>query len=89
VHRSTDGVLDPETAFPLRDDTVLWLASLSKVVGTVALLMLAEEGRLAITDPVSAYIPEFAAPGRVLTLRPGSPSPVGMPFGPPVISHPL
>ena len=83
VHSSAHGVLDAETSFPLRDDTVLWLASLSKVVGAVALLMLAEEGLLSITDPVSAYIPEFAVPGRVLVLRPGSPSPVAMPFGPP------
>jgi CubicO group peptidase (beta-lactamase class C family) len=83
VHCSAHGVLDPETAFPLRHDTVLWLASLSKVVGTAALLMLAEEGRLSITDAVSAYVPEFAAPGRVLVLRPGSPSPLALPFGPP------
>jgi CubicO group peptidase (beta-lactamase class C family) len=83
VHSSAHGVLDAETSFPLHDDTVLWLASLSKVVGAVALLMLADEGRLSITDPVSAYITEFAAPGRVLVLRPGSPSPLAMPFGPP------
>ena len=83
VHSTAHGVLDPETAFPLRDDSVLWLASLSKVVGAVALLMLAEEGRLDITDAVSAYIPAFAGPGRVLVLRPGSPSPLAMPFGPP------
>jgi CubicO group peptidase (beta-lactamase class C family) len=83
VHSSAHGVLDPDTPFPLRDDTVLWLASLSKVVGAAALLMLAEEGRLSITDAVSAYIPEFAAAGRVLVLRPGSPSPLAMPFGPP------
>jgi CubicO group peptidase (beta-lactamase class C family) len=83
VHRSAHGVLDPETSFPLHDGTVLWLASLSKVVGAVALLMLAEEGRVSITDAVSAYIPEFAVPGRVLVLRPGSPSPLAMPFGPP------
>ena len=83
VHRSAHGVLDPETAFPLRYDTVLWLASLSKVVGAAALLMLAEEGRVSLTDAVSAYVPEFAAPGRVLVLRPGSPSPLALPFGPP------
>src|SRR6202012_2991574 len=70
VHSSAHGVLDPETAFPLREDTVLWLASLSKVVGAVALLMLAEEGQLDITDAVSTYIPAFAAPGRVLVLLP-------------------
>ena len=83
VHRSAHGVLDPETGYPLRPDTILWLASLSKVIGAAALLTLADEGRVSVEDPVSAYIPEFAVPGRVRVLRPGSPSPMGMPFGPP------
>ena len=83
VHSAAHGVLDPETAFPLTADTVFWLASLSKVAGAIALLMLAEEGGLDVSDPVSAYIPEFAVPGRILALRPGSPSPLAMPFGPP------
>lgn len=83
VHRSAHGVLDAETRYPLRPGTVLWLASLSKVIGAAALLMLADEGRVAAEDPVSAYIPEFGAPGRVRVLRAGSPSPVSAPFGPP------
>ena len=83
VHRSAHGVLDQETGYPLRTDTILWLASLSKVIGAAALLTLADEGRVDVDDLVSAYIPEFAVPGRVRVLRPGSPSPMGMPFGPP------
>jgi CubicO group peptidase (beta-lactamase class C family) len=83
VHSSAHGVHDLESGFPLRADTVLYLVSLSKVFGATAILMLAEDGRLAITDAVSGYIPEFAAPGRVLMPRPGSPSPAGVPFGPP------
>jgi CubicO group peptidase (beta-lactamase class C family) len=83
VHRSAHGVLDLETGYPLRPDTVLWLASLSKVIGAAALLTLADEGRVTIEDPVSAYVPEFGVPGRVRALRPGSPSPVSAPFGPP------
>lgn len=83
VHRAACGVLDAETGYPLRPDTIFWLASLSKVIGTVALLSLADEGRVSVDDPVSRYIPEFAAPGRVRVLRPGSPPPAGLPFGPP------
>lgn len=84
VHRSAHGVLDAETGYPLRPDTVLWLASLSKVIGATALLMLAEEGSVAADEPVSAYIPEFSTPGRIRVLRPGSPSPMMPPFaGPP------
>ncbi|MGH3380222.1 MAG: serine hydrolase domain-containing protein [Actinoallomurus sp.] len=83
AHRSAHGVLDLETGYPLRPGTILWLASLSKVIGAVALLMLADDGRVTVKDPVSAYVPEFGAPGRVRVLRPGSPSPVSAPFGPP------
>lgn len=83
VHRSAHGVLDQDTSYPLSPDTILWLASLSKVIGAAALLSLADESRVDVDDLVSAYIPEFAAPGRVRVLRPGSPSPIGMPFGPP------
>jgi CubicO group peptidase (beta-lactamase class C family) len=83
VHRSAHGVLDRETGYPLRADTVLWLASLSKVIGAAALLTLADEGRLSVEDPLSAFIPEFGLLGRVRVLRRGSPSPVTVPFGPP------
>jgi CubicO group peptidase (beta-lactamase class C family) len=72
-----------EGGHPIRVDTVLWLASLTKPVCAAALLTLADEGRLAIDDPVSRYIPEFAEPGRVRVLRPGTPPPPSMPFGPP------
>jgi CubicO group peptidase (beta-lactamase class C family) len=83
VHRSAHGVLDLETGYPLRPDTIVWLASLAKVIGAAALLTLADDGRVGVEDPVSAYIPEFGFPGRVRVLRPGSPSPVSAPFGPP------
>ncbi|WP_216896763.1 serine hydrolase domain-containing protein [Nocardia alni] len=83
VHNSAHGVLDTATGYQLQPDTILWLASLSKLIGTAALLMLAEEGRISVDDPVSTYIPEFGTPGRVRVLRPGSPSPMGVPFGPP------
>ncbi|MFD5259068.1 serine hydrolase domain-containing protein [Streptomyces bobili] len=83
VHRGAHGVLDKHTGHPLRHDSVLWLASLSKPLGAAALLQLADEGLLDLADPVSRYIPEFATPGRVRVLRPGSPSPLALPFGPP------
>jgi len=84
VHSGATGTSDGDTSFPLRPDTILWLASLSKVAGAVAIMMLADEGRLDLGDPVAAYIPEFGQPGRVRVLRPGSPSPApATPFAPP------
>src|ERR1700733_7491843 len=84
VHRDARGVPEPGSSRRLRPDTIMWLASMTKAVCAVALLMLADEGKLDVGDPVSRYIPEFADPGRVRVLRPGSPPPrPAMPFGPP------
>jgi uncharacterized protein YbbC (DUF1343 family)/CubicO group peptidase (beta-lactamase class C family) len=46
-------------------DTIFDLASLTKVVATTtAIMMLVERGKLSLADPVSLYIPEFAANGK-------------------------
>jgi uncharacterized repeat protein (TIGR03806 family) len=42
-------------------DTIFRIASMTKPVTSVAVLMLAEDGRLNLTDPVSKYLPEFKA----------------------------
>ena len=60
MHRSAHGAHDPETGYPLRTDTILWLASLFKVIGAAALLTLVEEGRVALDDPVERWLPELA-----------------------------
>jgi CubicO group peptidase (beta-lactamase class C family) len=84
VHRDARGVPEPGSSRRLRPDTIMWLASMTKAVCAAALLMLADDGKLDISDPVSRYVPEFAAPGRVRVLPPGSPPPQpAMPFGPP------
>ena len=52
---------------PLRKDSIFWIASMTKPVTAVAVLMMQDEGKLSIDDPVSKYIPEFGANG--VTLR--------------------
>lgn len=46
---------------PMRTDSIFWIKSMTKPVTAVAVMMLVDEGKLAITDPVAKYIPEFAA----------------------------
>ncbi|HEV2272545.1 MAG TPA: serine hydrolase domain-containing protein [Acidobacteriaceae bacterium] len=46
---------------PMRKDSLFWLASMTKPITAVAVLMLQDEGRLNVTDPVEKYIPQFAA----------------------------
>ncbi|TNJ66624.1 beta-lactamase family protein [Paenibacillus hemerocallicola] len=53
------------TSIPVKRDTIFDVASLSKVVGTLPLiLLLVERGHLRLGDPVVQYIPEFAAEGK-------------------------
>src|SRR5687768_18010886 len=44
----------------MAEDTVFWIASMTKPVTAVAVMMLFDEGKLKPTDLVSKYIPEFA-----------------------------
>jgi CubicO group peptidase (beta-lactamase class C family) len=52
-------VTDVETKKPMTKDAVFRIASMTKPVTGTAIMMMMEEGRLRITDPVSKYIPSF------------------------------
>ncbi|HYE33211.1 MAG TPA: serine hydrolase domain-containing protein, partial [Methylomirabilota bacterium] len=60
LHLESTGYADVESKRPMTPDTIFWIASMTKPVTGVALLMLQDEGKLKVTDPVSKYIPEFA-----------------------------
>jgi CubicO group peptidase (beta-lactamase class C family) len=54
------GTYDRAGKVPLKPDAIFWIASMTKPVTSVAAMMLVEEGKLALTDPVSKYIPAVA-----------------------------
>jgi len=54
------GLADVASAKPMTEDTVFRIFSMSKIVTTVTLLTLVEEGRLLLDDPVERYLPELA-----------------------------
>jgi len=54
------GLMDVESGRRMRADAVFRIMSMTKPVVAVSILMLAEEGRLRITDPVGRFIPAFA-----------------------------
>ena len=60
LHCEATGLADIAKGEPMRSDTMFWIASMTKPVTAVALLMLQDEGQLRISDPVAKYIPEFA-----------------------------
>jgi len=53
------GFQDVESRKPMRADTIFRIASMSKPITSVAVMMLYEEGKLLLTDPISKYIPSF------------------------------
>lgn len=61
VHQGVHGFADIENGKPLRADSLFRIASMSKAVTTVAAMMLYEEGRFLLRDPVSKWIPSFGA----------------------------
>ena len=60
VHFETQGFSDIEKQIPLQKDSLFRIYSMSKPITGVALMILVEEGKVRLNDPVSLYIPEFA-----------------------------
>jgi CubicO group peptidase (beta-lactamase class C family) len=56
------GYDDLETKAPLQKDAIFRIASQTKAITSVAVMMLFDEGKLLLTDPVSKYIPSFKNP---------------------------
>ena len=59
AHFEATGLMDIEHRTPMRKDAIFRMASMSKPVTGVAILMLVEEGKVRLSDPVSRFIPEF------------------------------
>ena len=59
AHFEAQGVMDLESKRPMTKDSVFRIMSMTKPVTAVAVMMMEEEGKLRVTDPVSKFIPEF------------------------------
>ncbi|HEU4795633.1 MAG TPA: serine hydrolase domain-containing protein, partial [Pyrinomonadaceae bacterium] len=53
------GFQDLETRKPMRTDTIFDVRSVTKIVTAIGVMILVEEGKLALSDPVDNYLPEF------------------------------
>lgn len=69
VFHKAYGVRDLETRVPMHRDDIFRIASQSKAITALAVMMLWEEGRFQLNDPISRYIPEFARPQVLTTFR--------------------
>ena len=61
LHREANGLADLAAGKPMPADALFWIASMTKPVTGAAILILQDEGRLSVEDPVAKYLPEFAA----------------------------
>src|SRR5579863_4774860 len=71
------GMMDREAAKPMPTDAMFRICSMSKPITSVAVMMLYEEGKFLLDDPVSKYLPEFKNP-KVL-VKPASGEPYTIP----------
>jgi CubicO group peptidase (beta-lactamase class C family) len=60
LHVGTTGLADIADHKPMTPDALFWIASMTKPVTSTAILMLQDEGKLNVSDPVAKYLPEFA-----------------------------
>jgi CubicO group peptidase (beta-lactamase class C family) len=60
LHVGSTGMADVATKRPMKPDTLFWIASMTKPITGTAVLMLQDEGKLNVADPVAKYLPEFA-----------------------------
>lgn len=60
IHFQVQGEMDIATSKAMRPDAIFRIASMTKPIASVALMMLWEEGRFQLRDPVSKFIPAFA-----------------------------
>lgn len=79
AHLEAHGLMDLDTKKAMATDATFRIFSMSKPVAGVAILMLMEEGKVRLTDPVSTFIPEFrglkvAVPQEAKAVPPGAPA---------------
>ncbi len=67
------GNQDRENSKPMRPDSIFRICSMTKPITTLAVMMLHEEGRLQLDDPIAKYIPEFADPKVLVKPKEGKP----------------
>jgi CubicO group peptidase (beta-lactamase class C family) len=79
AHFEAYGVQDLESKKPMPKDGIFRLASMSKPITAAAVMMMVEEGKVRLSDPVSRFIPEFKG-ARVAMPKPGARA--GGPAGP-------
>ena len=99
VETAAVGFADRERSVPMAPDTIFRIASMTKPITAIAVLMLEDEGKLSVDDPVEKHLPEFKGqalvkskspqetvlvkPSRPITIRDLATHTSGLPGAPP------
>ena len=67
--RKSYGMADVERGIPLQPAMAMRLGSITKQFTSTAILMLAEEGKLSVTDPITKFLPDYPATGKKITIE--------------------
>jgi hexosaminidase len=59
IYRKAEGYRDLGAKTAMTEDSLFWIASVSKPLTATALMMLVDEGKVSLNDPVEKYLPEF------------------------------
>jgi len=79
AHFETHGLMDLETKKPMQKDAIFRIMSMTKPVVGVSIMMMIEEGKVRLTDPVSKFIPEMNGLQVAVTTTPTGPPPANAP----------
>ncbi len=69
LHLAATGLADVEKNQPMATDSIFWIASMTKPVTATTVMMMQDEGKLSVDDPVSKYLPEFTGDKAGITIK--------------------
>lgn len=69
LYRGARGLANIELGVPLRPDSVFRIGSITKQFTAAAILLLAEEGKLSLSDPITKFLPDYPVQGHFVTLQ--------------------
>ena len=59
-YKNVLGYADVEAKIPMREDNVFWIASMTKMFAGASIMMLVDEGKVSLEDPVTKFIPQLS-----------------------------
>jgi CubicO group peptidase (beta-lactamase class C family) len=59
-YKNLHGYADVEAQLPIREDNVFWIASMTKMFAGASIVMLVDEGKVSLDDPVTKFIPQLS-----------------------------